>query len=184
MIVQLLMNLLDTTQPHESPQVWPTLEQARRDEIVATLARLIAKAADPSKRSTTYLALKEVLHALNPVLRGWATYFRYDASKRTLAYVDNFAWWRVFRWLRKKHPKRTWKYLKGRYCGGGWALQEGGLELFRPSRVRVERYRYRGTRILLPWMDPDELGDVGRFANSAYDDPTSIGALQEELAVD
>jgi hypothetical protein len=50
MIVQLLMNLLDTTQPQEGAQVWPTLEQARRDEIVATLARLIAKAADPSKR--------------------------------------------------------------------------------------------------------------------------------------
>ena len=33
-------------------------------------------------------------------------------------------------------------------------------------------------------MDPDELGDVGRFAKSAYDDPTSLGALQEELAED
>lgn len=134
-------------------------------------------------RSTTYLSLKQVLYALNPVLRGWATYFRYDASKRTLAYVDHFAWWRVFRWLRKKHPKRTWKYLKGRYCGGRWTLQEGGIELFRPSRVKVERYRYRGARILLPWMEPDELGDVGRFANSAYDDLAYLGALQEDLAV-
>jgi len=50
MIVQLLMNFLDTTQPQESAQVWPTLEQARRDEIVAMLARLIAKTADPSQR--------------------------------------------------------------------------------------------------------------------------------------
>jgi RNA-directed DNA polymerase len=134
-------------------------------------------------RSTTYLSLKDVLYAINPALRGWSTYFRYDASKRTLAYVDHFAWWRVFRWLRKKHPKRTWKYLKGRYCGGRWTLQEGGVELFRPSRVKVERYRYRGARILLPWMDPDELGNVGRFANSAYDDLAYLGALQEDLAV-
>jgi len=46
----------------------------------------------------------------------------------------------------------------------------------------VERYRYRGARILLPWMHPDELGEVGEFAKSEYDDPTSLGALQEALA--
>jgi RNA-directed DNA polymerase len=135
-------------------------------------------------RSTTYLSLKTLLWVLNPVLRGWATYFRYDASKRTLAYVDHFAWWRVFRWLRKKHPKRTWRYLKTRYCDGRWRINDGGLELFRPSRVKVERYRFRGTRILLPWMEPDELGKVGRFAGADVDDPALIGALQESLSMD
>ena len=134
-----------------------------------------------TNRSTTYLSLKKVLHALNPVLRGWSTYFRYDASKRTLAYVDHFAWWRVFRWLRKKHPKRTWKYLRQRYCRGRWALNEGGLDLFRPSTVKVERYRYRGSRILLPWMADDELGEVGRYAKANFDDTTFIGALEEAL---
>jgi RNA-directed DNA polymerase len=132
-------------------------------------------------RSTTYLSLKAILHALNPVLRGWSTYFRYDASKRTLAYVDHFAWWRVFRWLRKKHPKRTWTYLKRRYCGGRWTLSEGGIELFRPSKVKVERYRYRGGRILLPWMAEDELGKVGRYANSDFDDSAFVGAIEEAL---
>lgn len=132
-------------------------------------------------RSTTYLSLKAILHAVNPVLRGWSTYFRYDASKRTLAYVDNFAWWRVFRWLRKKHPKRTWTYLKRRYCGGRWTIGEGGLELFRPSKVKVERYRYRGRRILLPWMADDELGQVGRYARSDFDDSTFVGAIEEAL---
>jgi RNA-directed DNA polymerase len=132
-------------------------------------------------RSTTYLSLKAILHALNPVLRGWSTYFRYDASKRTLAYVDHFAWWRVFRWLRKKHPKRTWTYLKRRYCGGRWTLSEGGIELFRPSKVKVERYRYRGSRILLPWMAEDELGKVGRYANSDFDDSAFVGAIEEAL---
>jgi RNA-directed DNA polymerase len=134
-----------------------------------------------TNRSTTYLSLKMVLHVLNPILRGWATYFRYDACKRTLAYVDHFAWWRVFRWLRKKHPKRTWRYLRQRYCRGRWTLNEGGLDLFRPSTVKVERYRYRGTRILLPWMPDDELGEVGRFAKSDFDDPAFVGGLEQAL---
>lgn len=132
-------------------------------------------------RSTTYHSLQSLLICLNPVLRGWATYFRYDASKSTLAYVDAYAWRRVFRWLRKKHPKRTWRYLKRRYCGGRWKIAENGVELFRPSRIRVERYRYRGSKILLPWMDSDEFGQVGRFARSPYDDLTNMGAIDEAL---
>ena len=135
-------------------------------------------------RSTTYLSLRTVLTQLNAALRGWSSYFRYDASKRTFAYVDSFAWWRVFRWLRKKHPKRTWRYIKQRYCGGRWTIQEHGTELFRPHKVRVERYRYRGTRILLPWMDPVELGDVGRFARADYDDPSFLDELQQRLSTD
>ncbi len=44
--MQLLLSFLETTHPAESAApVWPMLEQAERDEIVAMLARLIAKAA-------------------------------------------------------------------------------------------------------------------------------------------
>lgn len=134
-------------------------------------------------RSTTHHSLKTLLLLLNPVLRGWSTYFRYDASKSTLAYVDYYAWWRVFRWLRKKHPKRTWRYLRTRYCGGRWRIQEGNIELFRPSRVKVERYRYRGGRILLPWMEPGELGPVGPFAQVALEEPSILGAMEEGLSI-
>lgn len=45
MNVQQQMSFLDPTQPPESARVWPTLEQARKDALVAMLARLIAKAA-------------------------------------------------------------------------------------------------------------------------------------------
>ncbi len=141
------------------------------------------KVKNLTTRSATHLSLRALLLRINPVLRGWATYFRYDASKRTLAYVDYFAWWRVFRWLRKKHPKRTYRYLRTRYCGGRWWINDDGVELFRPAKVTVERYRYRGKRILLPWMEPMELGAVGRFARSDYDDLSNVGALDETLVV-
>lgn len=141
------------------------------------------KVKNLTTRSTTHLSLRTLLLQINSVLRGWATYFRYDASKRTLAYVDYFAWWRVFRWLRKKHPKRTYRYLRNRYCGGRWWINDDGVELFRPAKVKVERYRYRGTRILLPWMESLELGTVGRFARTDYDDISIAGALDESLAV-
>jgi RNA-directed DNA polymerase len=147
-----------------------------------SLEAIKRKAKSLTTRSTAHLSLKTLLLRLNPVLRGWATYFRYDASKRTLTYVDYFVWRRVWQWMRKKHPNRTIRYLKARYCGGRWCIQEDGVELFRPSRVKVERYRYRGSRILLPWMEPDELGDVGRFARSDYDDLSLMGSMDEDLS--
>jgi len=70
------------------------------------------KVKNLTTRTTTHLSLRALLLHVNSVLPGWATYFRYDASKRTLAYVDSFAWWRVFRWLRKKHPRRNIRYLQ------------------------------------------------------------------------
>jgi hypothetical protein len=103
------------------------------------------KVKNLTTHSTTHSSLGTLLLQVNSVLRGWATYSRYDASKRTLAYVDYFAWWRVFRWLRKEHPKRTYGYLRNRYCGGRWWINDDGVELFRPAKVNVERYRYRGT---------------------------------------
>jgi hypothetical protein len=33
----------------------------------------------------------------------------------------------------------------------------------------------------MPWMSGDELGSVGRFANSDYGDPSFLGALEEAL---
>jgi len=146
-----------------------------------SLAGIKHKVKSLTTCATTHFSLPVLLTQLNPVLRGWATYFRYDAAKRTLAYVDHFAWWRIFRWLRKKHPARTWRYLKQRYCGAHWEIQEAGIALFRPSRVKVERYRYRGARILLPWMDPAELGPAGAYARHDYDEIAYLGALQEAI---
>jgi len=48
--------------------------------------------------------LAEVLRTVNPVLRGWAAYFRYGAAKKTLSYLGWYAWWRLVLWIRRKHP--------------------------------------------------------------------------------
>ena len=148
-----------------------------------SLETIKRKVKNLTGRSTTNWTLENLLRQLNPVLRGWSNHFRYGCSKRTLSYLSHYTWWRVFRWLRKKHRKRKVSYLKRRYCQGGWHFQEGGLKLFRPEKVKVERYRYRGTRILLPWMEPDELGKVGRFARADVNEPYRLDRLQDSLAI-
>jgi hypothetical protein len=79
------------------------------------LASIKHKGKALTGRSTTCLALSELIAALNPVLRGWTTYYQHVSAKRTFGYLDYYVWWRVGRWLRKKHPGLTWKQLNQRY---------------------------------------------------------------------
>lgn len=103
-----------------------------------------------TRHTTTSLPLSQLLYRLNPLLRGWASYFRFAASKRTFAYLDYFTWWRWVRWLRKKPKRPSWKRLRRRWLRN-WEIGEHGVTLFRASRVPVERYRYRGSRIPSRW---------------------------------
>jgi RNA-directed DNA polymerase len=103
-----------------------------------------------TKRSTGNLSLDQLIHVLNPILRGWANYFRHAASSRCFAYLSHLLWWRVIRWLRKKYPRLTWKQIRRRYWGHTWTGPKGA-RLAWPDEVRVTRYRYRGHRIPSPW---------------------------------
>jgi RNA-directed DNA polymerase len=106
-----------------------------------------------TRHHTRPWSLDQLLAHVNPILRGWTSYFRFAASKRTFAYLDNYSWWRVARWLWKKHKQPSWKRLRRRELKNWEIRSQRGYALFRPSRVPVERYRYRGARIPSPWTD-------------------------------
>ena len=98
----------------------------------------------------SHRTLADLLHRLNPALRGWCNYFRHGVSKRTFSYVDFFAFWRVFGWLHKRHHGLNKHTLVRRHLPD-WKISDDGIDLFRPEAVAVVRYRYRGTKIPTPW---------------------------------
>ena len=112
----------------------------------AALAAVKRRVKTLTGRSTIRLDLAFLLRHLNPVLRGWAAYFRYTAAKRTFSYLGYYAWWRVIRWLRRKHPQWTWGRVRRRFFGKD-AIREGGFTLYNPAAMRVLRYGFRGGRI-------------------------------------
>jgi RNA-directed DNA polymerase len=116
------------------------------------LREVIHRIKELTGRTTTNLSLEALIHRLNPVLRGWTNYHRHGASKRCFAYLSHHLWWRVVRWLRKKHPRLTWKQIKRRYWQRTWS-GVNGARLAWPAEVAVTRYRYRGHRIPSPWSD-------------------------------
>ncbi len=101
-------------------------------------------------RSDYNQPLGQLLHRLNPVLRGWCAYFRSGVSSRTFNYLRAYTWRRVVRWLRRKHRKASWRWLRRRYLPGWWPTH-GTTVLFNPGGVRTTRYRYRGKNIPTPW---------------------------------
>jgi len=118
------------------------------------LASIVGRVRALTRRSS-HPALAVLLRQLNPVLRGWCTYFRHGVSKATFNYLRAFIWQRVVRWLRRKHPKATWKQLRRRYLPGWWPT-EGEVMLFNPAGVAVTRYRFRGNTIPSPWSTSTE----------------------------
>jgi RNA-directed DNA polymerase len=120
----------------------------------AALAAVKAKVRALTQGGTNQ-PLAVLLRRVNPVLRGWANYFRHGVSKDTFDYLNAFSWRRVVNWLRHKHPRANWKWLRRRYLPG-WRPTDGEITLFNPMAVPVTRYRYRGTRIPTPWTSTDE----------------------------
>ena len=84
------------------------------------------------------------------MLRGWCAYFKHGVSKRTFSYIDHYAFGRIVRWVRKRHPRLNMGTLIRRHLPG-WEIADDRIKMFRPSEVAVKRYRYRGTKIPSPW---------------------------------
>src|SRR3954463_8853520 len=119
-----------------------------------------------TNRSTIGLSLDQLIHVLNPILRGWANYYRHAASSRCLAYLSHYLWWRVIRWLRKKYPRLTWKQIRRRCWGHHWPSREGS-RLAWPDEIPVTRYRYRGHHITSPWANTGTPRATTRPGNAA-----------------
>jgi RNA-directed DNA polymerase len=137
---------------HIQRRVWRSRTNKRAVYTYASkkaLASLTRKVRQLTRRAR-HRTLADLLRRLNPVLRGWCMYFCHGVSSRTFSYVDHFAFWRVVGWLRKRHRGLNMHTLVRRYLPG-WEVRDGEIEMFRPNRFAVTRYRYRGTKIPTPW---------------------------------
>jgi group II intron reverse transcriptase/maturase len=97
-------------------------------------------------RSGTNASLANRLQFLNPMLRGWAYFYRHAwGAKRVFNSLDHHVWWTILRWLRKKHQRTSMAKLAKRY---GWRKrgchglrwQDGGLRPFELATVRVRPF--------------------------------------------
>jgi RNA-directed DNA polymerase len=83
-----------------------------------------------------------LIRLLNPLIRGWANYHRHVSSKHTFVKVDHAIFQTLWRWARRRHPKKPQRWVKEKYfhhidqrhwvfCGEG--VGRNG----KPMRVRL-----------------------------------------------
>ena len=58
-----------------------------------------------------------VIARLNPIIRGWAAYYRGVVSSKLFTALDHYLWWLTYRWARHSHPNKPKKWIACRYFG-------------------------------------------------------------------
>jgi RNA-directed DNA polymerase len=57
----------------------------------------------------------DLIRRLNQQIKGWTMYHRYAVSKCIFSAVDRQIFWKLMRWCRRRHPKKSGKWIKTRY---------------------------------------------------------------------
>ncbi len=77
-------------------------------------------------KSSNGLSTQELLRQLNPVIRGWANYFRHVVAKDTFRYVDSYIFKAIWRWCKRRHPNKNHQWIKQKYFnpenGRNWVM--------------------------------------------------------------
>lgn len=71
--------------------------------------------AETSHKSTSQ-SLSEILTKINPILRGWANFYRHTSRAFSVFHeMDTFVYWRILRWLESKHVGKGRNFLHKRH---------------------------------------------------------------------
>jgi RNA-directed DNA polymerase len=60
---------------------------------------------------------EEVIKTLNPLLLGFANYYKGAVSKETFSYIENRVWHYLWRWAIRRHPNKSKTWVSKRYYG-------------------------------------------------------------------
>jgi RNA-directed DNA polymerase len=58
-----------------------------------------------------------VIARLNPIIRGWAAYYRGAVSSKTFDKLDHYMWQLTYKWAKHTHPNKPKRWIARRYFG-------------------------------------------------------------------
>jgi group II intron reverse transcriptase/maturase len=114
--------------------------------------RLRERIKDLFRAKSSGRTLEERLQLINPMIRGWAYFYRHAwGAKLVFHSLDYYIWWVIYRWLWRKHNRAlSFKALAARYgvrTPGGTRWRDGNTLLFTMALVSVEQFK-------LGWVRP------------------------------
>lgn len=94
-----------------------------------------------------------LIRKLNPILRGFANYYKGVVSKETFSYISYRLWQYLWHWARRRHPNKNKKWVRKRYFktikGNRWIFacsisdrrgQDKELVLYQIASTPIERH--------------------------------------------
>jgi RNA-directed DNA polymerase len=90
-----------------------------------------------------------VIARLNPIVRGWAAYYRGVVSSRVFRWLDSYMWKLLYKWARWRHSNKPKFWIVGRYFGkfnkfrnDHWVFgdRDTGAYLVKFSWTAIERH--------------------------------------------
>jgi RNA-directed DNA polymerase len=82
-----------------------------------TAIRRIRQRIAAEVRSLRGANAQAMIRRLNPIIRGWAAYYRGVVAKEVFATVDHHLWQHTFRWALRAHPNKPRYWVVARYFG-------------------------------------------------------------------
>ena len=93
--------------------------------------------------------LAVILRELNPIIRGWANYYRIGVASRTFSKLDRWMFRRQVRYVNRKHPNKPKYWKRSKYWGkllsdkqGNWVFgdKRRNLHLLKFSWFPIQRH--------------------------------------------
>lgn len=56
-----------------------------------------------------------MINHINPIIRGWANYYKYGVSKEVFSYIDHQLWKALWQWSKRRHPNKGKKWIHRKY---------------------------------------------------------------------
>jgi RNA-directed DNA polymerase len=106
-----------------------------------SIKRITDKIREIIHRSAAWTQ-EQLIKALNPVITGWANYHRHIVAKKTFWKLDSIIWNMLWRWAKRRHPRKGHKWIARRYWHTegtrNWVFktQTSKLVLFADTKIR------------------------------------------------
>src|SRR6266571_273749 len=101
--------------PHGRPLGFKTIIKPSKEAVKRHIHQIKQRG-----RALQSASQEQVIKVLNPVIRGWANYYRTVPAKKTLSWCDHTVYVQLTQWARHKHPTRGRKWLARNY----WRTKE------------------------------------------------------------
>jgi len=96
---------------------------------------------------------------LNPIIRGWAMYYRFSDAYQAFSKVDDELWKLTWRWCKRRHKRKGNRWIRDRYHEKtgtqNWTFKVAKTGYTLTKAANIKRLKYKSKVEDLSPLDPD-----------------------------